>query len=85
MEKNKLAMFCSNKSRLLPKRKSHVVYNFICPECSSSYIGKTDRNLITRLEEHSKPPSSSSQYFKGDDSSNKSAVNFHLRTCPQFL
>ena len=82
---NKLAMFCSNKSRLLPQHKSHVVYNFICPGCSSSYIGKTDRNLITRLEEHSKPPSSSSQYFKGDDSTNKSAVNFHLRTCPQFL
>jgi predicted GIY-YIG superfamily endonuclease len=31
-----------------------VVYKFSCPGCSSSYIGKTDRCLYTRIKEHAK-------------------------------
>ena len=32
--------------------KSYVVYQFDCPGCNYSYIGKTERNLCTRTEEH---------------------------------
>ena len=28
---------------------------FTCPGCSKAYIGKTERNLATRLSEHSDP------------------------------
>lgn len=32
--------------------KSHVAYQFCCPGCNWKYIGKTERNLRVRLEEH---------------------------------
>ena len=32
--------------------KSYVVYQFCCPGHNSRYIGKTERNLRKRLEEH---------------------------------
>ena len=32
---------------------------FTCPGCHASYIGKTDRNLSTRILEHSKPHTNS--------------------------
>ena len=35
--------------------RSNLVYEFTCPGCNSSYIGKTERNLATRLSEHSDP------------------------------
>ena len=64
---NKLAMFCSNKDKISPLNKANVVYLFTCPGCSKTYIGKTERNLITRLEEH----------VEGRDS----AINLHLNSC----
>ena len=30
----------------------NVVYEFICPGCNSSYIGKTNRTLLVRTQEH---------------------------------
>ena len=33
--------------------KSHIVYDFCCPACNNKYIGKTDRNFGTRVQEHS--------------------------------
>ena len=44
-----------------------LVYEFSCPGCSATYIGKTVRNLRTRLTEHAKL--------------NTSAVSEHLTTC----
>ena len=32
--------------------KPYVVYQFCCPACNSKYIGRTERNLCARLEEH---------------------------------
>ena len=32
--------------------KSYVVYQFNCPGCYDSYIGKSEHNLCTRTEEH---------------------------------
>ena len=67
---NKLAMFCSNKDKLNPLNKANVVYSFTCPGCSKTYIGKTERNLITRLEEH----------VEGRES----AINLHLNVCSSY-
>ena len=64
---NKLAMFCSNKDKVDLLNKANVVYLFTCPGCSKTYIGKTERNLITRLEEH----------VEGRES----AINSHLNSC----
>ena len=33
------------------RSRSHVIYNFQC-DCGHSYIGRTDRNLGTRIKEH---------------------------------
>ena len=33
--------------------KSHIVYELCCPACNSKYIGKTDQNFSTHIQEHS--------------------------------
>ena len=33
--------------------KSHIEYEFSCPACNSKYIGKTDQNFSTCVQEHS--------------------------------
>ena len=48
-------------------RSINLVYEFTCPGCSKAYIGKTERNLATRLSEHSDP--------------SKSAISKHLTDC----
>ena len=45
--------FSSCKDKTPDEYKSSVVYEFSCPVCRSSYIGKTDRCLYTRIKEHS--------------------------------
>ena len=42
--------------------KSYVVYQFNCPHCNDSYIGKTERNLCTRTEEHNSSDKESAIY-----------------------
>ena len=42
----------SNKDRTPFLSKSHVVYNYTCPGCSKSYVGKTDVTLFKRTREH---------------------------------
>ena len=48
--------------------KAHVVYKFSCPGCQSSYIGKTDRTLLTQTCEHAV-------------TDKDIAIYKHLRTC----
>ena len=48
--------------------KSYVVYQFNCPGCNNSYIGKTERNLRTRTEEHA-------------CSDERSAIYGHIKGC----
>ena len=38
---------------MLEYLKSHIVHEFCCPACIRKYIGKTDRNFCTRVQEHS--------------------------------
>ena len=56
----KLSYYCNTKDKVLEYLKSHIVYEFCCPACNIKYIGKTDRNFGTRVQEHSgldkKPP-----------------------------
>ena len=35
--------------------QSSIALKFVCPVCSSSYIGKTDRTLFFKKEEHAYP------------------------------
>ena len=51
-ETKKIAMFCSAKESVLIHRKANVIYKVTCSSCNEDYVGKTDRNLVTRLNEH---------------------------------
>ena len=48
----KLAFYASNKDKIPPLSKSHVIYHYTCPGCSKSYVGKTDTTLYRRTEQH---------------------------------
>ena len=45
-------MFCNNKNSISVEQKSNINYRIICPGCFQKCVGKTDRNLNTRLDEH---------------------------------
>ena len=49
---NKLSMFCNTKDVISAEQKSNVIYRITCPGCFQKYVGKIDRNLTTRLDEH---------------------------------
>ena len=49
----KVALFCFNKDPVPVSLQSHVIHQFECPGCEAKYIGKTDRCLQLRLNEHS--------------------------------
>ena len=68
---NKVSYYTNMKDRTPLMMKSGVVYNFTCPGCKASYIGKTDRNLHERCLEHATPKSNS-------------AIQDHLNSCPEF-
>ena len=42
------------KDKVPPELRSMVVYRIKCKTCSASYIGKTERCLIRRMDEHKK-------------------------------
>ena len=49
----KCGKFSSVKDKIPTHQKSNVIYTIRCPGCSEDYVGKTDRSVITRLNEHS--------------------------------
>ncbi|CAF0823921.1 unnamed protein product [Brachionus calyciflorus] len=58
--------------------KSLVVYKINCADCRASYIGKTKRHLITRVEEHKTTENTkknANNKFKDD---HESAVYGHM-------
>ena len=63
----KVSYFLSKKDKIPDLERNDRVYEFSCPGCSATYIGKTVRNLQTRFTEHAKL--------------NASAVSEHLTTC----
>ena len=66
----KVSTFTSEKDFIPKELRSFVVYEFRCPGCSKSYIGKTERPLLTRLQEHA--TNTSSEIFS------------HITTCDDF-
>ena len=50
--------------------RAHVIYEFQCLGCKAKYIGKTDRYLGLRLDEHSHAETS--------------AIGKHLNECEHF-
>ena len=62
--------FCSNKDPVPENLCAHVIYEFQCPGCKTKYIGKTDRCLGLRLDEHSHAETS--------------AIGKHLKECEHF-
>ena len=63
----KISYFLPKKDKIPNPSRSNIVYEFTCPGCNSSYVGKTERNLATRLSEHSDPQ--------------KSSISKHLSEC----
>ena len=59
------------KDQILKLMKSYVIYQFNCPVCNGSYIGKTERNLCTRTEKHT-------------CSDKESAIYNHISNCSYY-
>ena len=74
-ETTKLPYFTNRKDKILLLSQSSVVYKFVCPGCSSSFIEKTDRTLWERTEEHA---------HKNNNLKEQSAIYEHLLTCEHY-
>ena len=48
----KVSFYTSNKDKIPLLSNSGVIYNYKCPGCDSSYIGKTENTLFNRTKEH---------------------------------
>ena len=48
----KISFFTNMTDKLNILSKSNFVYQFSCPGCESSYIGKTERTFFERTKEH---------------------------------
>ena len=51
---NKLSTFSNLKDSISAEQKSNVIYRITCPGCFQKYVGKSNRNLFTRFDEHGK-------------------------------
>ena len=70
-----MLFFTNTKGKTSSLSHSSVVYKFTCPGCSCNYIGKTERTLHERTEEHA---------YSNKKSNEQSAVYEHLPTCPHY-
>ena len=52
LQSKKLFFLRSNKDRIPLLSSSSVIYQYHCPGCSHSYIGKTESTLFNRTKEH---------------------------------
>jgi hypothetical protein len=64
----KLSFYTSNKDKTPLLSNSFLVYEYSCPGCLHTYIGKTESTLFNRTNEHGW-------------SDKKSAINRHFHTC----
>ena len=48
----KVAFYTSNKDRTPFLRSSYVIYEYSCPECAHTYVGKTKNTLFNRTHQH---------------------------------
>ena len=68
----KISYFLPKKDKIPELDRNNLVYEFSCPSCSKTYIGKTSRNLRTRLTEHTPTITRTN---------NNSAISDHLTHC----
>ena len=47
-----MSFYCNVKDKVPHDQRDHVIYKIKCPGCTGCYIGKTERCLITRINEH---------------------------------
>ena len=47
-----LSFLCSTKDPIPSSQRSNIIYEIQCPGCGEKYVGKTDRCLSTRMNEH---------------------------------
>ena len=64
----KMSFFTSNKDKTPFLNNSYLIYQYSCPGCGKSYIGKTETTLFNRTKEHGW-------------TDKKSAVNKHFENC----
>ena len=50
----KISFICTTKDKIPIEQKSNIIYEITCPGCDQKYIGKTDRCLGLRMDEHSR-------------------------------
>ena len=62
---------CSAKDSITIHLKANVICKITCPGCNEDHVGKTDRNLVTRLNEH---------VSREDE-----PINQHLSRCGHFV
>ena len=67
----KLSFYTNMKNQVPKLTKYYVVYQFNCTGCNESDIGKTERNICTRTEEH-------------DYSDQGSAIYDHIKNCSYY-
>ena len=65
----KVSYFFPKKDKIPILDNSILIYEVTCPGCFKSYIDKTNRTLLTRLNKHAK------------SNTNKSAIRNHLTNC----
>ena len=66
--------FPSPKYQVPPERRTNVVYNIPCLDCSWSYVGETGRSFETRKKEHIR---NVKNYKKGSNIANHAWENNH--------
>ena len=68
LQSTKVSFFTSNKDRVPKLSNSGVIYEYTCPGCAKTYIGKTDNTLFNRTKQHGW-------------SQKDSAINKHFHEC----
>lgn len=66
---HKIAFYTNMKDTTPQMYKSNIVYKFTCPGCNAAYIGKTERNLFQRCNEHA--------------TTKDSAIYNHMKECSE--
>ena len=48
----KISFYCNVKDKVPYEQRNNIIYRIRCPGCGGKYIGKTERCLISRMNEH---------------------------------
>ena len=50
----RFSFYCNVKDKVPHEQRNNIIYGITCPGCGEKYIGKTERCLISRMNEHGK-------------------------------